>query len=261
MDTDTPKRPIKTADTIFGIIESIQRQNGATLNEIATDLEMSTSTIHDHLSTLKHKRYIVKINGEYQLGIKFIDHGSYARDKYIISHAAQPIIKNLVEDTSLTVRLWIEEHRAISAVYQERGKHGVEATNWLGKPLSMHSSAPGKAVLAFYDEPVRLKRVREYDLKQYTSNTFTDPDELLATLETVREQKYAFSRGETVEGVRAVSSPVVVDSEPLGAVSIAGARYRLTGDYFTEELPQLLLEAAGEIELEIQDHNPDNYSI
>ena len=80
----------------------------------------------------------------------------------------------------------------------------------------------------------------------------TDRDELERELRSVCNQRVAFDREEYVEGHQCVVSPVVGDdSEPVGAVSVMGANYHMSGKPLEEEVTGLVMSAAKSIETEL----------
>ena len=89
-------------------------------------------------------------------------------------------------------------------------------------------------------------------MPEITEYTITDRDELEAEFETIRKQGYATNEEEHTKSPRAIATPVTnSDSEVIGAISIADATYRMKGDRSEEKLPELLLEAINEVELDI----------
>jgi len=83
-------------------------------------------------------------------------------------------------------------------------------------------------------------------------NTITDPQTLYAELERVRERGYSVNKQENIEGLHAVSAPVMdTNGHVFGALSVSGPTHRMKGEWFEDELPDLLLGAANELELNI----------
>ncbi|WP_156184240.1 helix-turn-helix domain-containing protein [Halostagnicola sp. A56] len=51
-DTDTPKRTVKTAETLFEIIEYLYDKEEASVTDISNEFGFARSTSHDYLVTL-----------------------------------------------------------------------------------------------------------------------------------------------------------------------------------------------------------------
>lgn len=82
---DRSKRRVKTADTLFEILSSLQSMNGATLVELADELEFAKSTIHGHLASLESNEYVIRNDNVYELSHKFLEHGMFVKNNRPIS--------------------------------------------------------------------------------------------------------------------------------------------------------------------------------
>lgn len=90
-------------------------------------------------------------------------------------------------------------------------------------------------------------------MESTTENTITDPNELFTELEEIRQRGYAFDREERLDGLRCVAVPVkLTDEHVLGAISISGPKRRMRGDRFEKEIPELVLDAANVIEINMK---------
>nr|WP_321169935.1 IclR family transcriptional regulator C-terminal domain-containing protein [Salinigranum rubrum] len=90
-------------------------------------------------------------------------------------------------------------------------------------------------------------------LPELTPHTITDHDEFFSQLDTIRERGYAFNDEESIQGLRAVGVPIRgKEHEILGALSVSGPTHRLKGDWYTEDIPDLLLGVSNELELNIR---------
>lgn len=251
-DGDPPKRSVKTADTIFGIIECIQESDGATMRDIADALDLADSTVHTHLTTLLDKEYLVKINHEYHISLKCLDHGMYAKSRYAVATVAQRTLDELAEQTGEAVYLIVPEHGRGVYISKSLGDQAVQTEGKVGLRRHLHEIAAGKAILAHFSEKEMENILERHGLPKKTEKTITDKKELEEKLEKIRSEGVAFNASESLPGERAVAAPIVPESEVLGAITVVGPANRLSGDYFGQELPDLLLGAANEIELRIQ---------
>lgn len=69
---------------------------------------------------------------------------------------------------------------------------------------------------------------------------------------TIRERGYVFNEGENIVGLNAVGTALIADDgKVIGALSISGPTHWMTGKWTREELPDLLLGMANELELNI----------
>jgi DNA-binding IclR family transcriptional regulator len=100
------------------------------------------------------------------------------------------------------------------------------------------------------DEVERI--LERHGLPKKTDQTITDRNELEEELEEIRAEGVAFNINESLLGERAVAAPIVSEKEVMGAITVVGPANRLSGSYFREEIPDLLLGATNEIELRLK---------
>lgn len=246
-----PKRSVKTTGTVFGIIEYLLDTGGAGVAEIAESQDMAKSTVHNHLATLSNLEYVVKEGTTYRLSLKFLNHGIRIRDEQPLTRVAQPIIEQLSAYTGEAAWIMVEEHGKAVYLMKETGENAVKTRGYVGKRTTMHDIAAGKAILAHFPESKVTEIIDTYGLPKRSENTITDEEALHKELETIREQGYAVNKGETTEKVWAIASPIVWGDTVYGSVGVAGPKHRMSGDRFTDSIPEKVLEAADTIELEL----------
>lgn len=242
-------RRVSTVDTMFDILEKIREKDGASVLELAEELDIARSTVHDHLTTLHKREIVVNKNGTYYIGLKFLDYGKYAKSRYEISEIVQPTLDQIAKNTGELVWFGIEEHGKLVQLNEAVGEVAVSVANWIGERVHLHTQAVGKSILAHLSEERVHEIVDRHGLPARTNQTITDREELLEELEQIRGDGIAFNDQEYNDGVRAVGSPVIHEDEVLGAVSVSGPANRLSGSFFEEELPNAVQAATNEIEL------------
>ena len=248
---NTPSRTVNTADTVFELIDHLRRADGTTVESVAEELDIAESTAHTYLATLLDHEYAVKEGSTYYLGLRPLDNGIVVRDSMSLTHAARPVIDDVAGRTEESVWVVTEEHGRGVYLMRSAGENAVRTRGQVGKRATMHDIAAGKALLSQFSESKVEAIVDQFGLPERTENTITDRAELHEEFERIRDRGYATNRGETIEKVWAVASPVVRADEVHGAVGVAGPKHRLSGDRFREELPEVVLEAADTIELEL----------
>lgn len=72
---------------------------GAGVSALATLLDKPTSTIHDHLRTLENEEYLVKADGEYYVGTRFLGIGEQARSRHKVYSIARQELDKPAEQT------------------------------------------------------------------------------------------------------------------------------------------------------------------
>lgn len=249
---DTPDRPIKTANTVFDIVEIVSELDHPTLTEISDEAGMSKSTVKYHLDTLLDREYLARNDGEYSLSFKFLEFGIRTRSQTELYETARPELKRLSEETDGTSWLLVEEHGRSVHLDKVDGKHATPSRARVGERTNLHDHSGGKVILAFLPEARVDEIIEQRGLPKRTENTIVTRDELMDELETIRSQGYAVNDNEYTEGLRAVSAPILKDGELLGAVGLSDASHRMQGEKFEKTIPDLLMGAADSIVLSLK---------
>lgn len=250
MDDDSTRK-IKSIATYHKILQELQRLDGAGASEIAENLEIGRSTAYQYLSTLDSEGYLKKQNKEYYIGLKYLDHGMYARDKHPIVELARPSLDGLIDETGEIGWLTCEDNGKLVTLDVVVGQRDInnKFRGRIGNREFLHAHAGGKAILAtFCDEEVS-RIIDAHGLPEYTPQTITDPEALFEELADIRDSGIAVNDEEAITGYRAVGAAVTQDGETIGSITIGGPKNRLTGEYFHHELPDLIRGVINEIDL------------
>jgi len=242
---------VGSVETVFDIVEYLYQREGATISEVAAELDYAKSTVHRHLTTLAHRGYVVQYEG-YYVGLRFLELGQQARTRRHAYQLARRKVNELAAETDERAQFLVEEHGEAVYVHRAFGDHAVRTDPGIGKRIPLHATASGKAILAAMPSAELSRIIERASFGAITSETITDPNELYEELEDIRERGYAFNREENLDGLHAVGVPITGSDEGvIGGLSVSGPSHRLTGEWFKDELPSLLLGTANELELNI----------
>ena len=243
---------IRSADTMFTIVEHLKSVERGKVTEIAKKTGFSKGTVHKHLNTLVEHEFAVKEGAEYRLGLRFLELGGSVRFLHPSARFIKEKIRELAEETGEVAFYTTEEHGRPVVLYREMGEHGVPSRSHAGQRLYLHQIAAGKAILAEYSDDRVREIVADHGLPSATENTITDVDVLFDVLGTVRERGYALSVEEATVGLQAAAVAVPDGAgETLGACAVAGPAHRMDETYFEETIPKLLQNVANEMTLNI----------
>lgn len=250
---DTRGGQIQSVDTAFEILDAIEALAEPTLSVIADEVDLAKSTVFDHLQTLEAKDFVVRTaDDSYRIGLRFLDYGGQARNQHEIYRIAKPELEKLAETTGELVNLAVEEHGIGVYVDYVRGEESVNLDTYVGKREYLHSTAFGKAILAFLPDHRVDEIIDRRGLPSETEGTVATRSELDSRLERIRKRGFAVDREERLEGLRCVAAPVVnSDDGVLGAVSISGPTSRLHDDRLTNELADEVMRTANIIEINL----------
>lgn len=244
---------VKSDETMISIIEAIRENGGARLTELSDELDLAKSTIHGHLKTLETHGFVEKEPDGYMIGYRFLDYGIWARNQNDLYQVAKPRMNELVRETGHKVWCIVERQGKAVYLYGVSGKSPIQTYAREGGITELHTLAAGKAILAHLPEEERNEIIGDDPLPAMTSETLTDPDELLQELEQIREQKVAFNIEEALHGLNAIGAPIKrVNEGVYGAISLSGPANRLTKERLEDEYADRLLGIANEIEINIR---------
>lgn len=243
---------VKSLETAFRIVETVEALDGAGVTEVADETGLAKSTVHDHLATLRSNGFLVKDDGIYRVGLRFLDHGGRARNRLKIHQIAKPEIRKLADKTGELVNLAVEENELCVYIDYAKGEDAVNIDTYLGKREHLHNTALGKAILA-YLPTWRVDEILEHHgLPAETNQTITSRRALEERLETVRDNGFAVDREERLEGLSCVAAPIKTgEGAVAGAISISGPTGRLENGRLTTELADEVRRTADVIRINI----------
>lgn len=244
--------PIQSVGTMFDLLVELQEREAAGVTELADSLGVAKSTVHNHLATLQAYEYVVLEDGGYRLGVRFLDHGGHARATLPGHELIKQKIREVADQTGELVQYLVEEHGRGVFVFREAGSQAVRTKTRLGKRVYLHHVSAGKALLAHLPEERTNAIVNRHGLPSKTSQTITDRGELDEELQEIRTRGYVFDEEEHIEGLYSLGVPIMLDeTEPIGAMSIAGPPHRIQDETKQAQFVQLLRGVANEIELNL----------
>lgn len=249
---DEGRTVVKSARTLFDVIEGVEELESAGVSELAEHLDLAVSTVHDHLTTLVELGYVLKDDRTYRLGLKFLQLAESARYNLEAYPLVMPYLKKIADQTGESAWFVVEEDGLAVYVAKVRGERGVETANRIGRRSLLHYHAGGKAILAHLSRERVRAIVDRHGLPGLTENTITDLPALFDALEVIRDRGYAQNDNEEIVGTRSVAAPILVEDRVLGAISIGGPANRIKGDRFERDLPDLVTGVTNEIELKVQ---------
>ncbi|MFC4360490.1 IclR family transcriptional regulator [Halobium salinum] len=243
---------IRSVETAFAVVELLREEEITGVGEVATALDLARSTAHNYLTTLRNLGYVVHEDGVYRLSWRFLELGEQIRDTRADYRLLGDYVTNLADRFEERAQFIVEENGEGVYLYRETGNRAVWTDSGVGKRICLHSTAAGKAILAFLPESRVEEIVRRQGLEQVTAHTISDERALIEELRRIRERGFAFNREENLERLNAVGVPVrSADGGVLGALSVSGPSHRLKGNRLEKEVPEYMLGLANEIELNL----------
>ncbi|WP_244622630.1 IclR family transcriptional regulator [Microvirga brassicacearum] len=194
--------------------------------------------------------------GAYRLSLQHLSYGKAVERRLDIATIARPHLIRLCALTRETVNLALPGPIDSLIVESLEGSQTLRVSSYAGTRASYHSTACGRALLAY--QPARFRRTI-YDLGRLsasTHRTITDPEILESVLEECRTLGWTSEFEENELGGACVAAPIFGPrGEVIAAVSIAGPAARFTRETMAR-LGSLLVNHLAEISAEISQTPP-----
>ena len=200
------------------------------ISDLAKRLGLAKSTVHRLASTLLEQGMLEQNagDGKYRLGLALFELGTLVRRKMDFTVEARPFLRMLMEKTGETVHLAILDRDSVLYIITHESKQALRMGSKVGTRAPVHSTAVGKALLAFQPEE-EIARLIARGLPPSTTSTIVDGKALQRELAQVRARNYAVDDEESELGLRAIAAPIRGDSgNVVAAISIAGPVHRMT---------------------------------
>lgn len=257
--SETPeKTQIRSLAKALTIIDHLtSSQTGMSLAKIARKMDVSKSTVHGLLSTLKDFGYIEQcpLTGNYKLGKRLFEIGSIVASFWDVRTAAGPYLQQLMESISETVHLVILDKGEVLYIDKRESHQSLRIVSQMGMRLPAHCTGVGKVLLAHISSSEVNKVILDNGLKRFTKNTITDREQLERELRLIMEQGYAVDNEEIMDSLRCVAAAVFDHGgKACAAISISGPVARLSGERF-ELAVNMVVQAARDISLALGHRN------
>lgn len=197
-----------------------EHPQGLSLGELAKLLSLPRSTVQRIVDALHAENLVIaaSLSRGVRLGPALLPLAAAAH--FEIVDLARPTLQQIARECGETVDLSIFDADKVVFVDQVRGVHRLRAESDIGLSFPLHSSAPGKAMLAAVgaDDLSRLKASLRLDkLTSSTISTWTQLDEALAD---IRRTGLSSDIEENAEGVCAVAAVLRLPTGDLAAISV-----------------------------------------
>lgn len=211
----------------------IESPRSVTLHEIAEMVNLSDSTVHRILRSLKDAGYVMRdASGKrYHATAKAFSPMTMYHPLQILRRDAFDAIRNIRAQTELSSSLviFVGNERLVLDVSGVSGVLTPYFEMRLQNPL--HVAVTGKLLVLSRAPDERKSLLGDAPYEALTPNTLTDPDDFERELETITEKGFATSLDENFVGFSAIGAAVTCGTnQTLGCVTLAGASKEFTPD-------------------------------
>lgn len=229
-----------------------------TAGALVRALEIPRSSAYELLTVLEELGLVVRTESGYVLGAGVHELGSSYLRTNPLQRLAQPIVRQLAEETSATAQLAVIRGWETVYVLKEQSLKSVAVITATGVRMPSYLTATGRAILAHLPKSEVLAMFQsESGFVTRTGQGPTTVKALNAILAQDRRAGWAIEHGEVTPGISTIAAPVYdVLSRPIAAIglSLAGDALgseasgdALDEDAVTEPLVDKVLAAAAEV--------------
>ncbi len=250
-------KTVQSLERALTIVEHMaEAGRPVTISELSEGVNLKISTVHRLLNTLLNRGYVEQDpeTNKYQLGLKLLEVANNIFSYSDIRTIARPFLTELVDRCNETANLAVLDETEIVYIDQ------IESHNYIivkmfaqvGNRGPVHCTASGKILLAYLSEKELDLVLPRIELKKYTSQTISDPEELKKDLTRSRKQGYALDWGEMEENVRCIAAPIFnYENKAVASIGVSGPDNRITADYINQKLAGIIKDVAAKASIKM----------
>lgn len=225
-----------------------QHPEGLGTSEISRQLDLPKNFVFRATSVLHLLGYLERDEGSklFMLSRKLLSMGYHVLKHTSLVEVAMPLMRELRNQVQETVTLCAIEGSQGIVLDHVPSPHAMRLVVETGAHFQLHSSAPGKAMLAFMSDEERDYLISQLSFKKFTDQTLTRKQDFLKALAGVRETGYAIDLGEEMDGIHCLSAPIFDERGlPIASLVTTGPASRFPVELFAER--GLLVKGAADM--------------
>jgi len=238
---------VKSATRTLDIIEYVVATNRALVaQEIAVALGIPVSSLSYLLATLVDRGYLLRDGRRYQPG-PGLERLQMRGASPSLADRTRPLVQWLRSQLNETASFFIRVGWEMEVIVTQSSDQALRYSLDTGKRLPMHALASGRALLASLPDAELERYFAESERVRFTPSTITAEKPLRREIALARAAGVADTDEEYSLGIRGIGCVVQIDGQPVGALSVAIPKVRLS-DNRRDEAVALLHRACTMLE-------------
>ncbi len=228
---DTDRYHVPNLDRALAILEFLAAQtHPCGITEIADALSFPKNSVFRIAATLHAHGYLRREEPgkRYLLTSKFLSLGYAAVHEGHLVENSLDIMREVRTETGETAMVGIID--GLEGVVLEHcpSQQQVQVAVAVGTRFALHTSAPGKAMLAAMPAAECEAILDRIEYPVYTPRTIASKLQMIEHLNGVREKGYAVDDAEHNEGIRCIGAAMLNHrNSPVGAIWVTGPAFRM----------------------------------
>jgi DNA-binding IclR family transcriptional regulator len=249
MSQDNLKSIVKMM-AILDCFSTLERK--LSVADIAKKTKMPRGTAHRIIRTMRELGLLEqeRQRDQYRLGMKLFEIGTTVLANMDLHREAKSSVESLTRVSGETVHLSVFDGVNSTVINRTDPEGNRVNTLFVLESSPAHATSSGKAALAFQPEAA-IEKFISLGLRRISPNTITDPRQLRAELERVRERGYAIDNEELNPGTKCVGAPIRnASGRVFASLSVSGPARRFTADRI-EAFSELVKQYAGAVSAQL----------
>ncbi|MFJ7849980.1 IclR family transcriptional regulator C-terminal domain-containing protein [Peribacillus sp. NPDC097206] len=231
-----------------------------TISEAAKITGLSRPTVRRILLTLVHLGFAESINGSFSLTARTLTLGYAYISSKNIWNMAYPIMREFVAQIGESSSISVLDGTEIIYVARVPTKRIMSINLDVGSRLPAYATSMGHVLLANLQKDELEKRLDQITLQSFTEKTIADKQQLLSTLDQVREMGWGGVDQQFEEGLRSIAVPIKnSEGQVIAAINCSAHAGRISEEVLQEEFLPLLLDTAAKISRAIATSNSSHF--
>jgi IclR family KDG regulon transcriptional repressor len=205
-------RAVPAVARALDILELFLDVPEASAPEITERLNLPRTTVHELVTTLAARSYLVPVPGQptrYRLGMRVFLLGSSYAEQLDLAREAQEVAGEIAAACDETVHVALLEGTDVVYIAKVDSTHPVRMVSAVGRRLPAHCTGVGKMLLSgIAAEVLDAHYPKNRDLPAMTPRSISSPTKLRTHLADVRKAGIAYDNCESNDAVQCVAAPV-----------------------------------------------------
>jgi len=216
---------VKTVDRTFAILTALgEAGRPLPIRDLARQAALPRPTVYRLVDVLTRHGAVVVQDGTVALGHRVLWLAGQRLAQLELRTAGRPHLVELCRQVGETVHLGVLEQGHVVYIDKVEPPRPLRMASTVGAIMPVHSTALGKAMLAWMDGHQVREIVALRGLPRRTPRTITTLARLQRELAAVRARGFAVDNVENEDGIRCVGAPVFDHrGRVAGAISVSGS--------------------------------------
>lgn len=254
MERHADSEYLSTLERGLSVLRAFGRDNPQmTLSEVADVTDLSPAAARRCLNTLVKLGYITKYRRHFLLSPEVMNFASAYLDSMSLSELVRPYLQAVRDETGDSSSLAVLSGHDVLYLVHVSTNRLVRLAAGVGTRYPAYATSLGRAMLAFEQEPVRVRLLNTGTFTALTEHTVTSKAELRRILAQARKDGYAAVQDELDYGLVSMAVPILDEGgRSIAAINCSTSTARIRKDELIRTRLPVLQSTARQIELALR---------